>query len=401
MNILFVLKRSGIAGVETLLIRMVNHFVNHYGVKVSLLLMVRGNCEEFFEKLHPECKIYVSTQFSDLLALRKNNYDVAYAFESIGLMWFISLKTILGFKVKKEVIGCYHPMEYFWEKPMKSYLQRQIAQVVTKLPPQNMLFMNEGVRIRYNEMSGLNSDKSIVLPIPIDLHRFEDIERNPVQGKFVSIGRLVDFKTYNAHAIETIYRLKQEGFCVTYHIYGDGELYDELNEMISKYDLSGEVFLEGSLPYGKIDEVFSTAYCFIGCGTALLEASAAGVPSVVGVEAIQDSLSTGFFCDQTGYNVGEFVRSDHFLGYYDLMKQVLQLSPDNYKKMSDKHKIRVASFDIDTFTKNYMSFLSQSEETNLKGFYLLWFVVFVFQKILSIFGIKNSLHTKYFFDKNK
>lgn len=402
MKIIFVLKRSGIAGVETLLIRMVNHLIEHCDVDVSLLLLVRGTCDEFFEKLHPRCKVYLSTNLCDLLSLRKNNYDVTYAFESIGLLWYISLKTILGINVKKEVIGCYHPMEYFWEKPINSYLQKQVATVVKKMPRQNILFMNEAVKLRYTEQSGLNVDQSVILPIPIDLRRFQQLERKPDKGKFVSIGRLVDFKTYNEHAIKTIYRLKQEGFKVTYDIYGDGELHKELNKMISQYGLKKEVVLKGSIAYGNLENVFSSAYCFIGCGTALLEASAAGVPSIVGIEAIKEPLTTGLFCDQIGYNLGEFVNTDVYLSYYDAIKDILQTSEESYQKISEKHKLRASDFDIETFSKKYLAFLDNSQETNLKGIYLSWFVVFIIQKIMSRFRVKNTIHLKYFYvRKNK
>lgn len=122
---------------------------------------------------------------------------------------------------------------------------------------------------------------------------------NPL--KLVAIGRLVEFKTYNFYMIGVVKNLINKGFNIQFDIYGDGPLFSQLSEKISNEGLKGYINLKGTLNYSRFDEIVSQSDMFIGDGTAIVQASSLGVPSIVGVQNVVEPKSYGYFCDVYNY----------------------------------------------------------------------------------------------------
>lgn len=398
MKILFILKRSGIAGVETLFIRMANDLLRRQNVEVHLLLMIKGHEREFFEMLDPRIHIYESLKFRDILALRSVKIDAVYLFESLGLMWFLLLQKIINMKSLKMCLGVYHPMEYFWERNITSFLQKTLAKVVLQFHPQNIVFMNTAVLERFRSYSKQEMRGSQVLALPIDIQRFSHLDRRPIHGQFVSVGRLVDFKTYNLHTLTALRDLIAKGYNVSYEVYGSGELEPTMKEMALKYGIEKHVHFHGAIAYRELESVFQSAYCFIGCGTALVESSAAGVPSLVGVESVREPLTTGFFSESHGYDVGEYVEGAEMAPYILSMEKILKSSPDEYLLLSQDHKKRALAFDIQTYGDRFIQILKEAEKTDIKISSLkiiFWFVQYFTLKLAAKMGFKNTLFNRY------
>ncbi len=119
--------------------------------------------------------------------------------------------------------------------------------------------------------------------------------RKPQWGKLVSIGRIAEMKTYNFLMVDIVNKLKGEGYNIEYHIYGDGEMKDQLESYICEKDIHRCVFFHGTLPYELFNSVLTDAYIFIGMGTALIEAAQNGIPSLVCIPYDKDAKTYGRF----------------------------------------------------------------------------------------------------------
>lgn len=124
--------------------------------------------------------------------------------------------------------------------------------------------------------------KSVIIANPIK-DSFFGIERKPIEGVLVSCGRLIKQKNQEMmiRAFEQVHRSYPTA---SLHIYGDGELKDYLEQLINQKKLTSCVFLEGIS--NDVENVLSKADIFLlssdfeGMPNALMEAMAAGVPSI-------------------------------------------------------------------------------------------------------------------------
>lgn len=398
MKILFVIKRSGNAGLETLLIRIANFLCEQAGVSVNILFITKGYDKEFFALLSPKCHLYSSMQIKDLLKLRNTPIDQIYAFDSIGLLWFLMLKGFIKKSSAKLCLGVYHAMEYYWEAPPKSFIQKVVSRTVDQIPNENILFMNEGILERFNKYSERNVKPEQILPLPIDTNRFKNIPRTPKKGHFVSVGRLVDFKTYNLNALTAIKQMRDMGFDVRYDVYGDGELASEMLRIVSEYKLEEHVKLHGAIPYKQLESVFQNAHCFIGVGTALLEAAAAGIPGIVGTESVKRPLTTGFFNDSPGSNVGEYTADIKLHEYRIFMEKIMTMSDQEYKELSDKHIAHARKFSIEGYIEKLNQKLEKSKAIEIQCSpvtVMAWFFAYFSAKFAAKFGMNNTLKDRY------
>jgi len=124
--------------------------------------------------------------------------------------------------------------------------------------------------------------KSTIIYNPVKAD-FYHVDYRPEPKRVVTFGRLI--KQKNHQMLINAFRLVVDKFeNASLHIYGEGVLKEELNELISSLKLEKHVFLEGRC-YNVWDEL-SRASLFVlssdveGSPNALMEAMAVGVPSI-------------------------------------------------------------------------------------------------------------------------
>ena len=124
--------------------------------------------------------------------------------------------------------------------------------------------------------------KSTVIPNSIN-PIFYGVERTPIPNRVVNIGRLSRQKN-QALLIRAFRKVHQQLANSELYIYGKGEIYQELKQLILDLGVSDYVFLEGE--NSNIRDVLSKADIFVlssdfeGMPNALLEAMAVGVPCI-------------------------------------------------------------------------------------------------------------------------
>lgn len=124
--------------------------------------------------------------------------------------------------------------------------------------------------------------RSVIIPNPLN----PDIPEPFIgekEKKFVAIGRLFPQKRMDL-AIDAFAEVFKKITDFTFEIYGDGPLFNEINEHIETIGMKGRIILCGS--HKDIYERIKKAYGFIlssdyeGISNAMLEAMALGIPTI-------------------------------------------------------------------------------------------------------------------------
>jgi 1,2-diacylglycerol 3-alpha-glucosyltransferase len=170
-----------------------------------------------------------------------------------------------------------------------------------------VVFFNEISRNNYAEFFSKDFSVSSIVPIGIDLPSSEKNAFNCESFRIVSIGSLVDFKTYNEHIIRSLPSLIKSVPYLHYDIYGTGPQENFLKDLATKLGVEGVVRFHGEIEYSRLPNALDNSALFVGSGTALIEAAAMGVPALIGIESIKTSDTYGFISDIDGFSYNENV----------------------------------------------------------------------------------------------
>lgn len=203
----------------------------------------------------------------------------------------------------RPTVGVYHQNEFIYHSS-RFFFPRFAQAILAAMPARNIVFFSESSRENYAAHFRRDYSASPLLPIGIELA--ETAQPRIVQGcKIVSIGNLVDFKTYNRNMITVVAELKERLPSITYDIYGCGPLEQELRQYAADLKVADRVHLRGHLDYSKFREIVSDCDLFVGSGTALIEAAAAGRPALIGIESIETPETYGYLSDAKGLSYNE------------------------------------------------------------------------------------------------
>jgi glycosyltransferase involved in cell wall biosynthesis len=335
MRLLLVYSGLGLGGVETLIVRLSNWLADR-GESVTLLLLGAGDLDGL---LSPDVHILRLRGMAGLFrrrtieaccpALLQGRYDAMLSFDPLSLWMSVFVAGHVQGNPRCAT-GVYHPRIYFFESPDTCFLK--LARIVFDryVSDASKYFMNDAVRNEHENYFGRTFQASRIIPIPIDAERMGQTKRSPTLGRFVSVGRLTAFKSYNLYMIDVIEQLLDRGHQVEWHVYGEGELKVIMLERIAQRKLSDRIILHGNIDYTSLRDAFEKAYGFIGMGTALLEAGAAGVPCIPAIVS-ERACSYGFLPDLPYYTVGEQLSGRHTIEVADLLERLLLMDPDEYR----------------------------------------------------------------------
>ena len=163
----------------------------------------------------------------------------------------------------------------------------------------------EANRRHMEQAIGVRPEKILMCGHGVELARFEGLRREPVEGRILSVGRLVPKKGFDVlvRACAELARRRVPFSCV---ICGDGPERAELVNLISALGLEDRVQLVGARPQPELLPEYGRASVFAlapvvmpdgdrdGIPNVILEAMAAGVPVVAGaVSAIPEVVVDG------------------------------------------------------------------------------------------------------------
>lgn len=200
--------------------------------------------------------------------------------------------------------GVYHQNEFLYRA--HHFFASELLELFRRLPSENVVFFNEVSRENYIRFHGRPDYGSApLLPIGIDVAPLPDGVPLRERNRIVSVGNLERFKTYNRHIIDIMPALLAEFPDLRYDVYGDGNQREALEAQAQARGIADRVRLHGRIAYDRLASVWEGTDLFVGSGTALIEAAAAGLPAMVGVESIEEPLSYGFLSDISGFSYNE------------------------------------------------------------------------------------------------
>jgi len=380
-KILLVYSKLSTGGIETLIVRMIKWFCRN-GYLVTLFLYGgEGELIKYLENLknltivvNDHNSIYNKSILSRVLLrlpsrlfcelqisylhkkyLKNQKYDLIYSFnpESFIISYLFDGEIYLS--------GVYHPKVYYKESRQSiiKYLRSLDKDFTDKI-----IFMNES--IKYNTEKHFHKKlKGGFFPLPVEIPERREILKGESEykryysNKIISIGRIVDFKTYNFYMVDIMKSLIKEYPEIEYHIYGFGPLKEKLIERIDKSDCKKNIFYHGKLNYSDMDNVLKDCFCFIGMGTSLIEACLFGIPGITAILHDAEAKSHGFLYELPKYECGGL--KDNKNAKYKverLIRGLLNMSEDEYKLISQKCRSKAEEFDIENIMLDFMEYIN-------------------------------------------
>ena len=258
-------------------------------------------------------------------------------------------------------VATYHPETFCWEGggniPFFEKKNREL--VFDHLDRKNFIMPFGDYTNHFKKSIGVSMEAARCFPIGVINKKNDAIpKRNFGLGsvnsplRICSVGRLVDFKTYNLWMQDVIADLISDNIFVEYHIYGDGNLYSEIEDKIKEKNLFNHIFLHGNLEYSKFSDTVQCFDIFIGMGTAIVEAASLGVPSINCFPFSKDPVTSGFVSDALILTYSEEGKCQKLM-VYDVISSFLKLSEKQKQDISVKHIKKVNVFSIEECSKSF------------------------------------------------
>ncbi|HEY1395726.1 glycosyltransferase [Roseateles sp.] len=377
MHLLFLYVGLPLGGIETLLVRL-STAMQRSGARVSVLLATRRADPGLLAELRQHASVAFLDEFLppgpwrpihakpltrfvlplNVAALREwlgGAPDVCHAPDTTSLMFASRLATAVD--LGRVTAGVYHDREYLFEDTGNRYVDWGHS-LFRALPAENVVFFNEtSVRV-HEQRFGRDFSASPVSPIGVDLDRWHGRTLGRRSDRVISIGRLTPFKTYNTHMIDTIARLKATGLPLRYEIYGTGECEEALRQQIVRLGVEDLISLKGAIAYEHIQDVLAGALAFVGSGTALIEASAAGVPAIVGIEHVEDATTYGFLHQLTGLSYHDQGLPFTTTTFDDCLRSLYEGSDAAYEDVARRAVHRAEDFSLARTTRAFLKLMS-------------------------------------------
>ncbi|MES2995302.1 MAG: glycosyltransferase family 4 protein [Verrucomicrobiota bacterium] len=321
MEVLLINHSLYTGGVETLMVRMANWLVrNGHGCGLMLRDSFPGDLTSL---LDPRVRKVIAGNWWDWLVVpgigttvweswNLPRPDFIYTFEKnwsvIGLM----IRDLFKRNPPAVATGAYHLNQFAYEYTPKREGRLNILhkEIYDRFYPDSAkFFMSEETKIGHERYFGRPIADGWIWPLPIEIPGDDTVAaRTPVPRRILSIGRLTLFKTYSWYMVPILHRLREKYPEVQWHVHGFGLCERELVDQVWKQAIAdGLIVFHGPVEYQKIGDVFSQASVFVGMGTTILEAAAAGVPTIPAVVDDKDAVSWGFIDSLPYYSVGETV----------------------------------------------------------------------------------------------
>ena len=348
-------------GVETYVVRLATE-LQKQGHSVTVILLSSKHDDLLFQKLSSVATVCVVEYFpffgasSWLNALvpasacSHTHFDVVHVVDLLTLSYMYFQRKKYSFDALS--IGIYHSREIVWWRDRSVYFRKKMLE----LYDQNVrltLFPNESTAEIAAKYKALDIDEVALLPLGISLEHYRMCRPDKQSLKLLSVGRLVDFKVYNRHVISILSSLRLvDDF--HYFIYGDGPEREALEAYSVQCGVAQFVHFMGEVKYSDLPEIINDAFCFIGSGTTLIEASAAGVPSIVGIESISTPHTCGFFSEIDGYSYNEASATTRRIPIFECIEMLYRMEVSQYNSLSDAHRAKAGQFNIEDTTSRFI-----------------------------------------------
>lgn len=365
-HLLFLYVGLPLGGIETLLVRLAEGLARR-GVRVSVLLATRRGAPELRARLHAAARIGYLDEMNPvaarwmpdaplirmslpldgerLAAWLGGTPDACHVADTGSLL--LALRLAEATDIGPLTLGVYHDNEYLYEDPLTTCIGRDSARVLSEAPAENLVFFNETSIRAHAARYALEASLLSCCPIGVDLSRFSGPPAGRPGNRIVSIGRLTPFKTYNRVMLDVVERARNNGVALQWEVWGNGELRPWLEQQIASRDLGSLVSLKGELRYDEMERALSGALAFVGSGTALVEASAAGVPAIAAIEHETGEATYGCLHDFSGLSYHDAGLAHPRTTISQRIERLLAASPEAYTVECEAAQRRARDFSLE------------------------------------------------------
>lgn len=362
---LFIYGCLGIGGVETFFVRIAKErHSRSLETKIILRYPERSNPEllremRLYAKVFNYADIFIAPNplmfFKLLCPIKKKSLKDLFAGVS-QIHVFQGDDALLAARLKRHAnsnvpitVGFYHYVHYLWGGDDIPYYEKVNRKYVLEyLPKKSLMMFSQDNIAMYEKFYGSDFSNANTFSIGV-IETKKNSPSTPIGDDMVricAVGRLVDFKTYNYHLINVIKKLIDNGNKVQLDIFGDGPTREGLESEINSQKLTGFVNLKGSFDYSLFDEVVEKYDLFIGTGTAIVQASALGIPSITAIDHAKDASSYGYFYKVHNRQYGRSGLNIKQRNMYDIIKEYCALSIEEIISLRQKHLDSIEQFII-------------------------------------------------------
>jgi len=196
---------------------------------------------------------------------------------------------------------------------------------------------------------GLNENQIVVIPNGVDINKFRPSLTDRRKIIMLWVSRLDSHKRPHL-AVETLALVRNAYKNVCLQIVGEGEMKEQLQELVSKHGLQDSVRFLGYQSHDKVAEIMRNADIFLitskgeGMSNALLEAMACGMTVVAPSASAIDVIQNGF---------NGFIASDP----KEMSSVILKLIANTSLRRKIRENARrtvLGRFSINRMTANYL-----------------------------------------------
>ena len=295
----------------------------------------------------------------------------------------------------KITAGVYHQNEFLYES--RGFFTREIRILFRSLRAENIIYFNEYNREKYSTFFNTDYANAKVLPIGITLPTLSHHRRVYIPGLFVSVGNLVGFKRYNEHIINIVAELAPVFPEIRYEIYGEGVNEPFLRALVQERGVEGFVTFKGKIPYAEFANVVERANAFIGSGTAVLEAAALGVPSIVGIESLSHASTYGFIQDVPGLSYNEIIPNRPLVSMLEIVQTLLQSPIETVEATGRASRKKSEEFSIERTVNGFVEVSTMSCNGGVHrgmGYWAALFAAFLRVAFLDRLGLDKTLRNR-------
>lgn len=406
-----------LGGIQTFLVRLAKErFNSGLPTKILLLCPHHEGQQELTAEIGKYAKIFFTNDIFIGLSRSMNTFGLIAPINAKALSNMLEgiehIHVATGYhaliarrfnqKAKKNIaisVGFYHSLEFCWGSAKLPYHEKTNRNFIFNcIPKPNLLTFSETIQEFYKNrkfnISGSSTFRIGVIDSSESHHTKKYTSSDTL--RIVSIGRLVDFKTYNLWMLDVVYHLRRKNINLHYDIYGDGPLKEAILNKIDLLDLSHYVCLKGNVNYSNLNDTLINYDLFIGSGTAIIEAASAGVCSIVGIESSITDLTYGFFSSvyKIDYNISETDKEK--ISTTQLIEEFYMMSTVEKQSLSTAHISASKEFDMHTCSENFHKLdNANSDFKEIKFSPVLYTIDYYRFKLLSRFDSTSSLNTKY------
>ena len=255
-------------------------------------------------------------------------------------------------------IGIYSSRCFTWGDDLKlPYFEVVNRRFFTSIPKRNIIFFNEKMIKLHDSKLKDDFSNSTVFPIGVINSIHSKLKEYKAGSKIIrvcSIGRLVNFKTYNLWMLDVLAKLQMKGYQFRYDIYGSGDMQTIIEKRIELLGLNDIVTLKGHLDYEFFDKTILDYDLFVGSGTAIIQAASLGVFSIAAIDSSQTGECAGYFSGVDGTDYVTKRKDKTYKSPELLIENFINLNLQEKKLISDKHVEKSKEFSIERCVSSFI-----------------------------------------------